>query len=514
MEINYTIFNEWDNLRSFLAESDPMLIIGEEILAKYLEGTIPAITEEDAIRINQSNDQLSDLTDLMAAVEEEIDLNIVALVDKDRILPYLNYIKKRHLGLITTAKLHLNYHWFRQSIIDFDEYQECTAEEVGYTPSKVKRWVRPTEVLKYIKPGYGVAFEEDGSVGAFTKRVYNDPISKYLSACFGTLQAFDQVQSHIEDAITKHMDGVLTLNPKTIEIASEDLYKDWREVIADPQRRIKWDFWTEKFRTVRRKIDKNRDLINKINADNTQPGSGDQETNEFIEFALDIFGVLPDQIFKHEMIVEIEKNIVDFKSKTERNRYLEVIETTLTTFINDYNFLCRSHPDYGSQSHIDWRVIFHEKRKRTLNMMYAQCLVVAHVLKQVRAAVTELLNPTLLIEGPDLKKSIAKAEPKPLFRNSADQQRYIDLLKKSKPPIINDKGEFILGITSKTKYPVTAWFDALERKGLINPDLLNLDERAAAINNIIPNLSITGRSLGSPAAGHNDKYTYFQSLIN
>lgn len=514
MEINYNKFNEWDNVRGFLAERDPMIIIGEENLATYLEGTIPAITEEDAIKIDQRNEELTDLTDLMAAVIEEIDLNIVALVNKERILSYLNYIKKRHLGLINTAKSHLNYHWFRQSIIHFDEYEECTAEEVGYTPSKVKRWVRPTEVLKYIKPGYGVAFEEDGTLGAFTKRVYNDAISKYLTSCFGTLQAFDQVQGHIQDAITEHMDDVLTINTETIDIAHEDLYKDWREVIAEPQRRIKWDFWTEKFRSVRKRIDEKIDLINKINNENTQLGSGDQEADEFIKFATDIFAVLPDQIFKHELIVEIEKNIVDFKSKTERNRYLEVIESTLTSLINDYNYLCKSHPDYGSQRHIDWRIIRRDRDKYTLNRMYVQCLVVAHVLKQVRAVVFELLNPTLLLEAPRQPDALNRAEQKPLFRNPDDQQKYIDILKKAKPAILNEKGEFILGVKSKTKYPVTAWFDALDRKGLINPDLQNDNDRAAAINFIIPNLHITGRSLGTPAAGHNDKYTYFLSVIN
>ena len=78
-----------------------------------------------------------------------------------------------------------------------------------------------------------------------------------------------------------------------------------------------------------------------------------------------------------------------------------------------------------------------------------------------------------------------------LFKHADDAETYLTLLKKTTPPILNEKGEYIFGEHGKSS--ITIFFDVLQRKGITN--YLRPDLAAKVINSLIPNLKTTSRTL-------------------
>lgn len=111
-----------------------------------------------------------------------------------------------------------------------------------------------------------------------------------------------------------------------------------------------------------------------------------------------------------------------------------------------------------------------------------------------------------------LQAQKADETPKELFKPTVvNPQQYIDILKNLKPPILNNKNEFIKGVNSKNKTPIVAWHDVLEKHGLF---LAGGIDRTNAINKEIYNLEISNRSFGNMTDKYNNYYTEITALLN
>ncbi|MFD1256331.1 hypothetical protein ACFQ3S_05940 [Mucilaginibacter terrae] len=97
-----------------------------------------------------------------------------------------------------------------------------------------------------------------------------------------------------------------------------------------------------------------------------------------------------------------------------------------------------------------------------------------------------------------------------LFKPGYNAEDYLNLLKNSEYIILNSKGEYIYG--EKKKSVITAFFDILERNGIIHYH--SPSKLAPLINQLIPNLNISSRTLQSNTSKLFEMKAYFESLIN
>lgn len=139
-------------------------------------------------------------------------------------------------------------------------------------------------------------------------------------------------------------------------------------------------------------------------------------------------------------------------------------------------------------------------------------LAVFYMMKWIQSMKPEQASTKTIImdeEAPE-KNLEAKDLFKPLM---LDYQKYIDVLKNVKPAIINENGEFIRGPRSKRKGSIVAWYDILERKGLINLKI-SMKDRVFIINKIIQNLDINSRSFSNLSEARTEYYDDLLALIS
>ncbi|WP_345951317.1 hypothetical protein ABDD95_07765 [Mucilaginibacter sp. PAMB04274] len=121
------------------------------------------------------------------------------------------------------------------------------------------------------------------------------------------------------------------------------------------------------------------------------------------------------------------------------------------------------------------------------------------------------LNQKRAAEGP--VKTVA-ATPSPvasIFRKPALTEQYLNVLKVVKPPIVSLAGHYILGERSKSA--VVAWFDVLQREHRTDP-ALSPDVKTKLINELIPGLDITKRTLSNPPSrAYHQYYNDLERLI-
>lgn len=97
-----------------------------------------------------------------------------------------------------------------------------------------------------------------------------------------------------------------------------------------------------------------------------------------------------------------------------------------------------------------------------------------------------------------------------LFKPGYDPQVYLNLLKGPTFKVLNDKGEYIYGPRKKSF--ITAFFDILETNGITH--FHPASALAPLINQHIPGLNITPRTLQNTNAKANQMKSYFQSLLD
>ena len=107
-------------------------------------------------------------------------------------------------------------------------------------------------------------------------------------------------------------------------------------------------------------------------------------------------------------------------------------------------------------------------------------------------------------------KSGSDSAEKTLFKSEYDPRKYLDILKDQTYTILNERGEYIYG--DRRKSAISAFFDLLEWKGIINH--FNAKERADLINELIPQLNITDRTLQSKTGLFFTMRTHFETIID
>lgn len=101
--------------------------------------------------------------------------------------------------------------------------------------------------------------------------------------------------------------------------------------------------------------------------------------------------------------------------------------------------------------------------------------------------------------------------PEPvLFKPGHDAQIYLELLKKSDYPILNDRGEYIYGRNRKSA--VTAFFDVLDNRGIIYHH--SAQKRAPLINKLIPGFNIVERTLDTYPEIYSQMKPYFEKIVD
>lgn len=109
------------------------------------------------------------------------------------------------------------------------------------------------------------------------------------------------------------------------------------------------------------------------------------------------------------------------------------------------------------------------------------------------------LDVNILAKAHEFIEWLEKGSKKPiegnLFIDEAKTQIYLDILKNTTKPSLDGNGFFIKGINSKTKSPISAWLKYLTDKGGIINTTLSQSVQTDKVNELIPNLEISSKSL-------------------
>jgi hypothetical protein len=405
MEIQYKRFHQLMNINDLLDGLHPLRVIGEANLTQYINGTKPTITHTKEIEINEKLDRIEFAMDLVHEVEKEIDINLVNLTTSGNATPYISYLRRNHQNALINIKELFHYEWIKSSKIDFDAWTEKHPEDTQ--SSKETRPITNFERLTSLEPGMGIAFDDDGKVISFSISVHTDPISRYLSMCMAFIGIYEQLGPFIEQAS----------NPKSASAdAKNDVFSDWRLVIPDPNRRIAYDKWTGVLRKIRRTIDDHSEAITNINNTAYKSGNGNKNYDEFIAWGSELTtSIVPDRIFSHEILQEVDVNLIELRTQREKDLYLFKLKNELDACVSLFRGCMKTHPDYRAreldatyneateqfvytESHPevlvdDWRKMFKEKEKYSLQSFYIHLLVIIEVLEKIIDYIEGRMSP-------------------------------------------------------------------------------------------------------------------------
>jgi len=200
MEIIFNKFNEWTNYDELLAGLSPIDVIGKDIFDNYLRGTIPQLSSFQIGSIEKMVDKVHSIMDISIRVEKEIEINLINLTGLPQLRPYIEFLRETHLNAFQNIKHRLRYNMIRSTKIHFDDYEElpATYENAYSVTYEIFESLTPRDKLDVLNTGYGIGFNDDGSVSGFTRNLHSDPVSKYLSSIMGLLKIYDQTQEFIE----------------------------------------------------------------------------------------------------------------------------------------------------------------------------------------------------------------------------------------------------------------------------------------------------------------------------
>ncbi|TKC01246.1 hypothetical protein [Pedobacter cryotolerans] len=197
---------------------------------------------------------------------------------------------------------------------------------------------------------------------------------------------------------------------------------DWNYIIPDAQRRLYFDKWFDRIKKVEHKIFYAKKIIDEINSTNYKLGDGNAEFDTFIEWGTKISEIdLPDHIILHEILNEIDVNMLELKTKREKDLYLTRLTSWLSSFANDFLKYANTHPHYVPrkedllfdekskeytwveiQKEIPvkpWRQLLHDRSNRSidnpaLTTFYIHLLVEVETLNKIVDYAKGLISPT------------------------------------------------------------------------------------------------------------------------
>jgi len=339
----------------------------------YTEDAIQKLLQIDSEIKNFFSDDFIDIE-----LFDEIELNIVNIENEKQLVRYLKLIR---------SKVHTLY--------------ELTASLTDYENYTVKYWG-------------DIISEGIKSEGFFhpTKMLINDPATNlrvsYLRVIEQLLVTRDNIDGHLTPGEDIH-------SMKRSDSSNfENQFIERTLIIADPNRRLYFDKWVEKIRAVRDRIDQSLKVITAINGTRYAFDSGNKGFDVFITWGNNLTNTLPDGIFSYEIMNEIDVNLLELKTKREKDRYLQGVANGLEGWAHTFKMYTRTHPDYrkresdwaddGSGEIVEietqalvevdnWKKLNYEKSKYTLNSFYSQLLILSQVLTEIANYAKNLLDP-------------------------------------------------------------------------------------------------------------------------
>jgi hypothetical protein len=353
-----------NTLRGLLTmDLNPSKIVGEKLLLDCLEDKSTITSEDIEKKVFSLTSELMEKVDpieLCNQLTNEIDFNLAAIATTAQADSYLKFVSRKIYQDVEELKNHVNYYeWMSSKTGPFlkREFEGVIAEGIPINTGKI---IDGTPLFLYLDFLESIIEDFDNSAGEVIRLGSNALISNN----------------------TEPTDPVL----------------EWRKVTKDPSRRIYLDKWIDRMRSVRTVIDDNKNLIISINAG--EANQDDLPVAYFIEWANELtLHALPQRIFSSDIMIEIDNNILEFKTDRERDSYLEKISSLLLLTSKLFKSKALTHPEMLSENFnemeqacfisnnspvtLDYRQLETQLDKYSLQKFYINILIISETLEKI-----------------------------------------------------------------------------------------------------------------------------------
>lgn len=171
-------------------------------------------------------------------------------------------------------------------------------------------------------------------------------------------------------------------------------------VIRDPKRRERWDKWTYEIMKAYNYAKENKAKISKI-CKSKKIVNSDEELKKLAYWCNSLFVILPNDIIYDDILIEIDTNCNELRTKREKDSYLSKLVANIFQLIILLEILFETHPEFKPKDKENYDEQIHqftleklkcEKNKYIIQSYYIQISKLINIFLEILAYAQGLKN--------------------------------------------------------------------------------------------------------------------------